>query len=401
MIDFSLAEEQLMLQKTAREFAQNEVKPVVLEYEKNTDPSQAVIPLNSDLYKKATKLGFTKMLWPKEYGGSGLGDLELVIVLEEFAAVDVGFAAHINSFNSGPLGVFFRGANEELRKKYLEEVDAEGIVLIGGCLNEPGGGSETMCMIPDPKMGIKTYARKEGDYYVINGSKIIFSTGAGQAKYYTVLARTDLTKPQMEAASIFLIPADTPGLTIAKTTDKICWRTVPHAEIYLENVRVPKKYIIEPEGKALAFPPIFTIDLLGASIFSVGVARAAFEYAVDYAKNRVVWGQPIIKNQAIAVMLADMQIEIEAARLMVWKTAWLNDLHFRRGEFDFYHTWGSMQKVFAGEMGIRVVEKAINICGCYSLTKDLPLEKYMREALVGPITCWPNTIHRLQIANAL
>jgi len=173
--------------------------------------------------------------------------------------------------------------------------------------------------------------------------------------------------------------------------------------LFLDDVRVPKEFLMDPpgEGKALAFPAGETPFTSSVAAYSIGIARAAFEYAVEYAKGRITWGKPMIQHQAVALMLADMQMDLEAARFLVWKGMWLNDYYIKQGKFGTYHSRGSMMKVYATEMAVRVCEKAINVLGCYGLEKDVPLEKYLRDAMAGPITCWQNNMHRIQIAEAL
>jgi alkylation response protein AidB-like acyl-CoA dehydrogenase len=391
MIDFSLTEEQLLLRDSARHFGQKEVKPVAVELDKKRDPVEAVIPM--DLYKKAGKLGFTKMTLPKEYGGPEMGCLDLMIVLEEFAAVDGGFCALIQLPNHMIREIAVKGT-EEQRKKWLGEIASEDYVPYALAFTEPdAGGSEGQCTIPDPKLGIKTYARRDGDGYVINGSKAGFVTNAGpNTRYFVIMARTDLTKPQYETLSKFIVPADTPGLSIGEISDKLGWRTAPHAEVFLDDVRVPRNYLLGREGSGRA--PTGVEMPMGTGIMCIGVARAAFEYAVGYAKKRVTWGKQIINHQAVAITLAEMKMEIEAARYLNWHAAWLFDTH----EPGFVTTELFMQKVFAVEMAMRVTRKAIEILGGYGLTTDYPLEKYARDALMLTMVCLPRNIHLLHTA---
>jgi alkylation response protein AidB-like acyl-CoA dehydrogenase len=380
VIDFSLTEEQLLIQRTARDFAQNELKPVAVKLDKNQDPAKTVIPL--DLYKKAGELGFTKMTLPQEYGGPELGNLDLVIVLEELATADCGFGAIINMENGLIRDIAVVGT-EEQRKRWLGEFASEDYVLLAMGALEPAGGGATYWG-PDPSISMKTYAKRDGDSYVINGTKHAFVTGAGQAKYYQILARTDLTKPQFQDISRFIVPADTPGFSVGKAIDKIGWRGAPHCELYLDNVRIPRDYLIGGEGKSEPCTGVNVVNGTGA--FAVGVARAAFEYARDYAKReRVIWGKPLVQHQAVAMMLAEMQTEIQVARLLVWQSAWLDELH--RDEPDFVNTLVPMQKVFATDMAVRVTQKAIEVLGCYGLCTDFPLERYHREALACMIAC--------------
>jgi alkylation response protein AidB-like acyl-CoA dehydrogenase len=397
MIDFSLTEEQLLLQKTARDFANKEIKSLAIELDKNPEPVAAQIPF--ELYKKAGKLGFSKMTLPEEYGGPELGNLDVIIVMEELATADSGFAAVLQTPNGFIKELMVLGT-ERQRKRWLTEMASEDYVGVAWGSGEPDrGGSEMVCTIPDPELGIKTYAKREGEYYVINGTKHAFVTGAGpDTKYYFVTARTDLTKPQFDTITKFIVPADTPGFTVGKQTDKIGWRGAPHAEIYLENVRLTREYIVgEKEG--LGRSP-FGLDMpIGAAAFCVGVARAAFEYAVDYANQRVTWGKPIVNHQAVAMSLAEMKMEIQAARLLVWQAAWNNDAHF--GEPGYINTLIPICKAFASDIALKVTQNAMLILGGYGICKEFPLERYHREAQACSLSCFHRNIHMLITARGL
>jgi acyl-CoA dehydrogenase len=386
VIDFSLTEEQLLLQKTAHDFAKKEIKPIAAEYDRKPDPAECIIP--RDYYRKAAKLGLTKIL-------ANMGNLALVIALEELAVADCGFASTVGLINQ------VTGTGTSRIAKLMQEKEAaDGVVIIASCMGEPdAGGTEAICTIPDPKFGIKTYARLEGDEWVINGAKHMWCSNAGIADFYNIIARTDMTKPQTEAAAAFFVPAGTPGLTLEPFHAKVGLRTVAHTSLVLDNVRVPKDYKVGK--KFLAFPrilPIVACTSVGAQ--SVGIARAAFEYALEYAKQRVTWGKPIIEHQAVALMLADMKIDIEASRLLNWHAAWTNDQH-REEPRPVYHNRGAIQKVFNTEAALRVTEKAIYILGGYGLDNALPLEKWHRDALAGPIRDVQNSIWRLEITESL
>jgi len=261
--------------------------------------------------------------------------------------------------------------NETITKWLQEKEAAEGVVLLAGPVGEPvAGGTEAWCEIPDPKLGIKTYARLEGEEWVINGTKHMWGITAGIADCYVIFARTDMTKPQTEATSIFFVPADTPGFSVGKFHNKIGVRTVAQTEVFLDDVRVPKDF--EMVQGALFFPRLLPIEAcIGFGALATGVARAALEYSIEYAKQRVTWGKPIIEHQAVA-----------ADTLM-------------------YHSRGALQKVFNTEAAIRVTQKAINILGGYGLDNALPVEKWHRDALTLTIADIHNNILRLQIAESM
>jgi alkylation response protein AidB-like acyl-CoA dehydrogenase len=303
-------------------------------------------------------------------------------------------------------GILATFGTEEQCLEWIGGPDSEERLVIGaGSTTEPDCGNEVMCMIPDPKFGIKTTAKREGDEWVINGQKAPFCSCASHkdSQFYIVIARTDLTKPQAEGLTRFLVPAGTPGLSVAvdNLTDKIGDRCLTNAEVNYNDVRVPKENILGEEGKALPFPPMIHAMGGGASgAMAVGLARAAFEYAVDYAKKRVTWGQPIIKHEAIATMLADMQMQLESARLLGLRAAWNADMHQAKGNFA-YNTWNALSGVNASEMAIRVTQMAMSILGGHGITKDFPVEKWVRDAFIARPSGYDNIIQRLNIAAAL
>jgi alkylation response protein AidB-like acyl-CoA dehydrogenase len=396
MIDFSLTEEQLLLQKTCRRFAEKEIKPIAAEYDRRPDPAERIIP--REYYVKAAKLGLSKIMASEEHGGGGLGNLGMAIAIEEFAAADCGFAMVMDVVNIMSYHMTQGLFPERIHKWFKEKEAAEGVVLVAGTVGEPvAGGTEAWCEIPDPKLGIKAYARLEGDEWVINGSKHMWGINAGIADCYTVFARTDMTKPQTEATSIFFIPAGTPGLSLGKFHDKIGLRTAAQTEVFLDDVRVPNDFEMVPN--VLAFPRLLPLyACVGFGAMAVGVARAALEYCIEYAKQRVTWGKPIIEHQAVAMMLADMKIDVEASRLLTWYAAWTNDQY---RDAIVYHSRGPVQKVFNTEAAIRVTQKAINILGGYGLDNALPVEKWHRDVLPLTIADIHNNILRLQIAESM
>lgn len=396
MVDFSLTEEQLLLQETCRKFAEKEIGPIAAEYDRRPDPAERIIP--REYYVKAAKLGLSKIMGTEEHGEGGLGNLGLAIAIEEFAAADCGFAMVMHMINLIKYHTSQGMFNETITKWLQEKEAAEGVVLLAGPVGEPvAGGTEAWCEIPDPKLGIKTHARLEGDEWVINGTKHMWGITAGIADCYVIFARTDMTKPQTEATSIFFVPADTRGFSVGKFHNKIGVRTVAQTEVFLDDVRVPKDF--EMVQGVLFFPRLLPIEAcIGFGALATGVARAALEYSIEYAKQRVTWGKPIIEHQAVALMLADMKIDVETSRLLTWYAAWTNDQY---ADTLMYHSRGALQKVFNTEAAIRVTQKAINILGGYGLDNALPVEKWHRDALTLTIADIHNNILRLQIAESM
>lgn len=396
MIDFSLTEEQLAIQKTARDFANKEIKPIAAELDRTDDPERKAF---WNVIRKATKLGFNRILLPEKYGGMGMTCVDWLLILEELAVADLSVALQL--FTSDILtDLIVSKANENQRAKWLKEMSSADIYPISiGAIEPDWGGAEMFNPnpSPDPKHGVKCFAERTKDGYVINGAKSAFVTNGGHAKAYIVFARTDRTMPPIESTSLFYFSADTPGISVVPT-EKLGTRALPTGQLFLDDVRVPKDSLIGKEGKGLQYFGDWAAkkEAIALGALFVGVARAAFEYSLDYAKNRVTWGQPMIKHQAVAMQFADMQIEIEAARLLAWRAAWSLDT-----QPDVFTTKADLVKVFNTEVAVRVALKALNSLGGYGYTTAYPMEKYLRDALLGPIGGGPNNMWRLGIAAAL
>jgi alkylation response protein AidB-like acyl-CoA dehydrogenase len=241
-------------------------------------------------------------------------------------------------------------------------------------------GSNFLCPYPDPKLGIKTFAKREGDYYVINGSKAAFCTNAGVADAYYVMARTDLTKPPFMSTAVFWVPADTPGLSFGKKTEMIGGGAMQQAEVFLDDVRVPVGNRIGGDGDLSNLFVMKTMPYLGTGLAAiyVGLSRAAYEYALDYAKERISWGVPIIQHQAVSLKLADMYVDVQTARLMTWDAAYAVD----SGDH-LAHVKALAAKTHAVDVAIKVAENAVKILGGYGVTKEYKTAGYLCKAWMG------------------
>ena len=398
MIDLSLTEEQLMLQQTARDFAEKEIEPLVEQLEKLDHAKQSPWEICKPMVTKGTSLGFTKMLIPEEYGGLGQECRDMVILLEELGAADVAIAAdYFNLTMTMPLA-FIHGCEEAQRVRYLEDFCNAEVTVLAGAQSEPNvAGSEMFCPIPDPGLGMKTSAeRQEDGGYVLNGTKSAFVTNAGAADAYFILARTDLTRPQFESVSFFYIPADTPGLSIGKQTELMGYKSSCHAEVVLEDVYVSKEQLIGEENGGLKLLAGIPHMVVGLSACYVGLARAAYEYALAYSKQRVSWGQPIANHQAVALKLADMLVDTQAARLMVWDAAYAVDTGSHLGGM----VKAPAAKTFAVDTAIKNAQKAVEILGGYGVATEYKTTKFLSDAIVGYACDFTRDILRLGIAHA-
>ena len=377
MIDFSLTEEQKACQKLVREFAQNEIVPVAPEL----DEEQRHSP---ELVEKYFELGLLHYLVPEKYGGPELGSIEGCILGEELAAACGGVAA---TFGQNSLGLtpFLIAGSPELKEELLPK-HTSGPNLSAFCLTEAGAGSDVS--------GIRTTARQEGDEFVINGTKQ-FITNGGVASLFSVFASED---PELKhkGLSAFMVPADCPGVSTGKKENKLGQRATDTREVIFDNVHIPAHYRLGEgfDGFKIA---MMTLDhsRAGVGASAVGVARAALEAATAYAKERVQFGKPIAALQAVQLMLADMAIKVNAARLLCWHAAWLTD----NGKPNSKES--AMAKCFAGDTAMQVTTDAVQIFGGYGYMKDYPVEKYMRDAKLYQIYEGTNQIQRLVIAGQL
>jgi len=374
VIDFELTEELKALQDMAHSFAEKEMRPKAAYYDREEKFPEEVM-------RKAFEAGFMTCNVPVEYGGGGLSDLETAIISEELAWGCAGMYTTMmaNSLAFTPIILY---GSEDQKKRFLTPF-TQKMGFASYCLTEREAGSDTSA--------IKTVARKDGSEYVINGSKC-FITNGGVASLYVVFANA---APEKGARGLtaFVVPRETPGITIGKIEDKMGHRASNTAEIFFEDVRVPAENILGRVGYGFLIA-MRTFDRTRAAVGSagVGVARAALEYAVDYAKTRIQFGKPIATFQAIAFKIAQMAMEIEAARLLVWKAAWLVDQGKPCG------LNSAMAKCFGSDIAMKATLEALQIFGGYGYMKDYPIEKLVRDAKLLQIYEGTNEIQKLVIS---
>ena len=374
MIDFTLTEDQVALQEMAREFAEKEMRPRAAQYDQGHDFPEEVM-------RKAFEVGFLTCTVPSEYGGGGLGDLETALISEELARGCAGMYTTMmaNSLAFTPVVLF--GTDEQ--KKRLFAPFTKEMTFASYCLTEREAGSDTSA--------IKTTARKTGGEYLINGSKC-FITNGGVSSMYTVFANSAPEKGA-RGLSVFAVPRGTPGLTVGKVEDKMGQRASNTSELFFEDVRVPAENLLGREGQGFTIA-MRTFDKTRAAVGAagVGIARAALEYAVGYAKTRVQFGKPIASFQATAFKIAQMAMDVDAARLLVWRAAWLMDHGQACG------TASAMAKCFGSDVAMRTALEALQIFGGYGYMRDYPVEKLVRDAKLLQIYEGTNEIQRLVIS---
>jgi acyl-CoA dehydrogenase len=377
MIDFSLTEEQKGCQKLVRDFAQKEIVPIAPEL----DHDQRHSP---DIVQKFFEIGLLHYAVPEEYGGPGLGSLEGCLISEELGAACGGVAATLGGNTLG-LTPFLIAGDPALKAELLAS-HTVGPHLAAFCLTEAGAGSDVAAL--------RTTAVRDGDEYLINGTKRFISNG-GVASLYSVFAVEDPERGH-RGISAFMVPADLSGVKHGKKEDKMGQRTTDTREVIFEDVRIPARYRLGEglDGFKIA---MMTLDesRAGVGAAAVGIARAAMEASIAYAKERVQFGKPIAAQQAIQMMLADMAQKISAARLLCWHAAWLHD-NGKRNSME-----SAMAKCFAGDTAMEVTTDAVQIFGGYGYMKEYPVEKYMRDAKLHQIYEGTNQIQRLVIARQL
>jgi acyl-CoA dehydrogenase len=378
-VSFALTDEQKALRELARDFAAKEIRPREAECdEKMQHPA--------DVIAKAHELGLMNLHVPEEYGGLGLGAFDGMLVGEElyWGCAGIGTSISANGLGSGPVVI---AGSDEQKAKWLAPLLEEPILCSFG-LSEPGAGSDVA--------SLKSTAVREGDEYVINGSKT-FITNAGYASWTVVFAKTD-PKGGSKGMSAFIVPMDAPGVTIEKHLDKLGQRATDTSAFALQDVRVPVENRLGEEGDGFKIA-MATLDFTrpGTAIGAVGVAQAAYEHAVDYAKQRVTFDVPIAMHQAINFMIADMATEIEASRLLCWQAAWMLDQGYGRKAT----LYSSFAKRFAADTGMKVATDAVQVFGGYGYIKEYPVEKLMRDAKLFQIYEGTSQIQRLVIAKEI
>ncbi|MAW78646.1 MAG: acyl-CoA dehydrogenase [Parvularcula sp.] len=373
-MDFALSDEQEAIQEMARRFAEDELAPNAAKWDEEKH-----FPV--DVIKKSAELGLAGIYTREDVGGSGLGRLDAALIFEALSAGCTATAAYISIHNMCSW-MIDRFASEELRQKYCPRLTSMEMVA-SYCLTEPGSGSDAAAL--------KTKALKDGDHYVLNGSKA-FISGAGVSDLYVVMVRTGGDGPK--GISTVLVEKDTPGLSFGANEKKMGWNAQPTAIVTFEDCRVPVSNRVGDEGEGFKFA-MMGLDggRLNIAACSLGTANAALKAALDYSNERKAFGKPLNQQQALQFKLADMATELEAARVMLYQAAWKLD---QKTPDATRHC--AMAKRFVTDIGFNVINEALQIHGGYGYLKDYPLERMLRDVRVHQILEGANEIMRVIVA---
>jgi alkylation response protein AidB-like acyl-CoA dehydrogenase len=377
-LDFSLNEEQQLLKRSVRDFADSELRPHVREWDEKQE-------FPREVFTKLGEMGLMGAVFPPEYGGSGLSTLDYTIVIEEISRVDAGVALSVAAHNSLCSGHIFLAGNDEQKKRLLTPL-ARGEKVGAWGLTENSAGSDAG--------GTRTTAVRDGNAWVLNGSKT-FITNGRLADTAVIMAVTDKRNGK-KGISAFAVERGTKGFRSGKKEDKLGVRSSDTSELVLEDCRIPAENLLGKEGYGFIDAlRILDRGRIGISAFSIGIAQASLEASLTYARQRKQFGRPIGEFQAIQIKIADMSTRIEAARLLCWRAAALRDSGKE-------HTLESSQsKLFASEMAVEVALEAIQVHGGYGYIKEYPVERHLRDAKLGTIGEGTSEVQRMVIARQL
>ena len=375
---FDLTEEHLMIRDAARDFAQNELLPEVIERDENQKfPSEQV--------KKMAELGFMGMMVSPDYGGGGMDTISYVLAMEEISKVDASAAVIMSVNNSLVCWGLETYGSQEQKDKYLRRL-ATGEIIGAFCLSEPEAGSDATSQ--------QTTAIEKDDYYLLNGTKNWITNG-NSASIYLVIAQTDPFLGH-KGINAFIVEKETDGVIVGKKEDKLGIRGSDTHSIMFNDVQVPKENRIGEDGFGFSFAmKTLSGGRIGIAAQALGIASGAYELALEYSKQRKAFGKEISRHQAIAFKLADMATEIDAARLLCLRAAWLKD----NGKN--YDREGAMAKVFASETAMKTTTEAVQVHGGYGFVKEYHVERLMRDAKITQIYEGTSEIQRIVISRSI
>ena len=384
-MNFALTDEQQQLRRTVREFAEGEIAPHVMEWDETSQFPEEIIP-------KLAEMGFLGVIFPETYGGSGMGYVEYAIIIEELSRVDGSVGIIVAAHNSLCTNHIYKFGSEAQRQKYVGPL-AQGKKLGCWSLTEPEAGSDAG--------GTRTVASRQDGCWVLSGAKT-FTTNGHHADVCVAMAVTNASKKH-HGISAFIIEKETPGFRPGKKENKLGLRASDTSEVVFSDCRLPAENLLGKEGEGF----VNSLQILDGGRISIaalglGMAQGAYECSVRYAKQRKQFGQPISEFQATRFKLADMATQIEAARLLTYRAAWLADRSIASGDPDArISRESSMAKLYVGEVAVRVASEAVQIHGGYGFTKDYPVEKFYRDVKLCTIGEGTSEIQRLVIARQL
>ena len=372
---FKLSEEQELLKKTVRDFAESEIAPKAAEMDEKEE-------YDMTLWSKMAEMGLTGIPYPDDYDGAGMDNLSYAIAVEELSRVCASSGVFVSAHTSLCAWPIYAFGTEDQKQKFLKPLSS-GDKLGAMGLTEPSAGSDAS--------SLKTMAVKEGNEYVLNGTKI-FITNGYHAEIYVIFATTDRSKGT-RGISAFIVEKDTPGFTFGKKEHKLGIRASSTYELVFENCRIPAENLLGQEGQGFKMV-MMTLDggRIGIAAQALGIAQGAYEQALGYSKIREQFGKPISANQGLQWMLADMSTQIEAARLLVYKAAYLKD------NKQPFSKEAAMAKLFASETAMAVTTKAVQVFGGYGYTREYPVERMMRDAKITEIYEGTSEVQRVVIA---
>ena len=380
-MDFSLTDEQQQLRRTVREFAESEIAPHVMEWDEASQFPVEIMP-------KLAELGLLGVIFPEKYGGAGLGYIEYALAIEELSRVDGSVGIIVAAHNSLCTNHIFKFGTEEQREKYVVPL-AQGKKLGCWSLTEPGAGSDAG--------GIRSIATRTGECWTLNGTKT-FTTNGRHADICVAMALTDPAKGR-HGISAFVLDKGMPGFRAGKKENKLGMRASDTSEMIFSDCRVPSTSMLGKEGEAFGnILQVLDGGRISIAAMALGIAQGAFDAALAYAKERKQFSRPIADFEAIQFKLADMATDISAARMLVYRAAWLADQSLARGGSISFTKESSMAKLLAGETSVRVANEAVQIFGGYGFIKDYPVEKFYRDSKLCTIGEGTSEIQRLVIA---
>ncbi len=377
-LNFELSEEHLMIQKAARDFAQNELKPGVIERDEHQK-------FPTDQIKMMGELGFLGMMVDPKYGGGGMDTISYVLAMEEISKVDASCSVIMSVNNSLVCWGIQTYGTEEQKQKYLPRL-VTGEIIGAFCLSEPEAGSDATSQ--------RTTAIDKGDYYLLNGTKNWITNGSS-ASVYLVIAQTDIEKGH-KGINAFIVEKGLPGFVVGPKENKMGIRGSDTHSLMFTDVKVPKENRIGEDGFGFKFAMItLTGGRIGIAAQALGIASGAYELALAYSKERKTFGKPIYQHQAIAFKLADMATEIEAARLLCLKSAWHKDMHMD------YGLSSAMAKLFSSRVAMWVTTEAVQVHGGYGYVKEYHVERLMRDAKITQIYEGTSEVQKIVISRSI